>query len=255
VEYRNLIVTTEGPVRTITLNRPPMNALDEGLVAELQHAIDAATDVAAVILTGAGKAFVAGADILAMAGMDVDGARRFAEAGHCLADAIAALPAPVIAAVNGYALGGGTELALACDVIYASRAAVFGQPEVALGLIPGFGGTQRLPRRIGIGRAREWIFAGERWSAEDAFRVGLVDRLCDPAELGTKAQALAQAIAARGRLAVAAAKRAIQQGADLPLGPACALERELFAGLFATEDQKEGMAAFREKRPPRFPGR
>jgi len=259
MDYRNLQVEV-GAVSTCTINRPQvLNALDDGTLRELLDFVGRLGDrheARALILTGAGeKAFIAGADIAYMAKLDPRGARAFAELGHSVCDAFAALPVPVIAAVNGFALGGGTEIALACDLIYASKKAKFGQPEVKLGVIPGFGGTQRLARRVGLGRAKEIIFAGEMVTADEALRIGLVNAVTEPAELLPRARALAEAIAKRGPVAVADAKRAIDRGYDLPLALANELERHFFAGLFATKDQREGMAAFVEKRDPKFEGR
>jgi enoyl-CoA hydratase len=254
---QNVRVEAAGPVVTVTVDRPKvLNALDDTTLRELAELFTGlAPTVRCVILTGAGeKAFVAGADIAAMAGMSVEQGRAFAERGHAVAAALEALPAPVIAAVNGFALGGGLELALACDFAIASQNARLGLPEVGLGIIPGFGGTQRLARRIGIGRARELIYTGNLVTAEEAVRIGLVNAVTAPADLLRTAMNLAETIASRGPLAVASAKKAIGQGADLPLGQALALERELFAGLFVTGDRKEGMQAFLEKRSPLFRG-
>jgi len=209
-----------------------------------------------VILTGAGdQAFVAGADIAAMSGLTVEEARGFAERGHRLGAVMEALAAPVPAAINGFALGGGLELALACDFALAATSAKLGLPEVGLGVIPGFGGTQRLARRVGIGRARELVYTGNVIAAEQALRIGLVNAVAAPPDLLPAARAVADKIAGRAPLAVAAAKRVMREGADLPLGQALALELEQFAGLFATTDQKEGMKAFLEKRSARFEGR
>jgi enoyl-CoA hydratase len=257
-----VLVDSDGDsgITTLTVNRPKaLNALDAATLRALSEALSGAalsTGLRCLILTGAGdKAFVAGADITAMARLTPRQARDFAELGHALGDALEALPVPVIAAVNGFALGGGCELALACDFIYAARTAKFGQPEVNLGVIPGFGGTQRLQRRIGIARARELIYTGEIISAEEGLRIGLVNRIFEPAELMSRARAAAAVIASKAPLAIADAKRAMKHGADIPLAEAHELERQLFAGLFATEDQREGMAAFTEKRAPIFRGR
>jgi enoyl-CoA hydratase len=209
-----------------------------------------------VILTGAGdKAFVAGADVSELASLGPDEARALSALGHRLGAVIAALPVPVIAAVRGYALGGGCELALACDFIYVTPSARFGQPEVKLGAIPGFGGTQLLARRVGMARACELLLTGEVIDAAEALRLGLVNRVVEPAGLLAAARATAAAVAARAPLAVAEAKRALVRGAELPLGEALALEREGFAGLFATADLREGMRAFLDKRPPKWQGR
>ncbi|HVR60746.1 MAG TPA: enoyl-CoA hydratase-related protein [Polyangia bacterium] len=250
----------DGAVLTLTINRPKaLNALDAATIQALAEAVGgvaATPDIRCVVLTGAGeKAFVAGADIAAMASLNSWEARSFSALGHALGDALEALPVPVIAAVNGFALGGGCELALACDFIYASRAARFGQPEVNLGLIPGFGGTQRLPRRIGVARARELVFTGELIGAEEALRIGLVNKLCEPGELLPKARAAAAVIAAKPPLAIAEAKRALRRSEELPLSAGNQLEQQLFAGLFATADRREGMQAFLEKRPAKFQGR
>jgi enoyl-CoA hydratase len=255
-----VIVDAAGPVATVTVDRPKvLNALDEITLRELCAAfagLSGSPGLRCVIVTGAGeKAFVAGADIGGMAGLGPREARAFAELGHELGDAIEALTAPVIAAVGGFALGAGCELALACDFIYASTNAKFGQPEVNLGVIPGFGGTQRLSRRVGIGRARELVYTGSIISAEEALRIGLVNAVVAPADLMPRVRAVAETIARKGPLAIADAKRAMRRGADLPLAEAHELERHLFAGLFATADQKEGMKAFIEKRPAKFEGR
>ncbi|HET6146942.1 MAG TPA: enoyl-CoA hydratase-related protein [Polyangia bacterium] len=255
-----VIVDAGGAVATVTIDRPQArNALDEATLRELLAAFEglsASPLLRCVILTGAGdKAFVAGADIKQMAGLGPREARAFAELGHDLGDAIEALRTPVIAAVGGYALGGGCELALACDFIYASSTAHFGQPEVNLGVMPGFGGTQRLARRVGIGRARELIYTGAIITAEEALRIGLCNAVVEPAHLLARVRAVADTIASKGPLAIADAKRAMRRGADMPLAEAHELERHLFAGLFATADQKEGMAAFLEKRAPKFQGR
>jgi enoyl-CoA hydratase len=259
MEYRNLVVQS-GPITVCSINRPEvLNALNDETLRELDAFLGELAksgETRALILTGAGeKSFIAGADIAFMSRLDARGARAFAELGHRVCDALAALPVPVIAAVNGFALGGGTEVALACDFIYASRKARFGQPEVKLGVIPGFGGTQRLARRVGIGRAKEIIFGGEILNADEALRIGLVNAVCEPGELLPRVRELAENIAKRGPVAVAEAKRAIDRGYDLPLAVANELEREIFANLFATADQREGMAAFVEKREPKFTGR
>jgi enoyl-CoA hydratase len=253
-----VVVERDGAVATVTIDRPEArNALDAETLDALGSAfaaLDADRSLRAVVLTGAGdRAFVAGADIKAMLGLDEGGARAFAQRGQSVADRIEALAVPVIAAVNGFALGGGCELALACDFIYAARTAKLGLPEVSLGVVPGFGGTQRLPRRIGRARAAELIYTGRVIDAEEALRIGMVNAIVDAAELLPRARAVAAEIAARGPLAVAAAKRALREGADRAL-PA-ALERAAFAALFSTEDQKEGMRAFVEKRPPAWSAR
>jgi enoyl-CoA hydratase len=249
-----------GSVVVLTLNRPDrLNALDAELVGELARAfdeLDRDTGVRAAVLTGAGdKAFAAGADIEAMSTMTVAQAKAFAELGHAVGAKIETAHFPVVAAVNGFALGGGCELALACDFIYASDKAKLGQPEVNLAVIPGFGGTQRLARRVGIGRARELCYTGDMVGADEALRIGLVNAVVPHAELGAKARAVAEKIAQKGPLAVAQCKRAMLRGADVPMPVAAELEAQAFATLFGSDDQREGMKAFLEKRKPTFAGR
>jgi enoyl-CoA hydratase len=247
-------------IATITLNRPEkLNAINAELLADLSaavHELDADPGVRVAILTGAGeKAFAAGADIAAMSEMPPAEARRFAEAGHAVGAAIEEAHFPVIAAVNGFALGGGCELALACDFIYASDKAKFGQPEVNLAVVPGFGGTQRLARRVGIGRARELCYTGDVVAADEALRIGLVNAVVPHAELLARVQEVAKKIAAKGPLAIAQAKRVVLRGADIPLATAHELEAQAFAGLFGSHDQREGMKAFLEKRTAAFTGK
>lgn len=239
----------------ITIDRPESrNALNQEVLLELKAAVAAAAsdDSAAVVITGGGeKAFVAGADIGAMARMEPPAARAFAALGQGAFAAIEACPKPVIAAINGHALGGGCELALACDIRLAADTARLGQPEVKLGVIPGFGGTQRLPRLIGRGRAKELIFTGRVVTAQEALAIGLVDRVVPAAELLAAALSLADEIAQNGPRAVSAAKGAIDRGLAMSLAEGQALEAEAFAGLFGAE-QREGMEAFLAKRPAKF---
>lgn len=254
-----LAIESVGPVATITVNRPDkLNALDRRVLTELRQAfleLSASGGTRAAILTGAGKAFVAGADIASMAEMSVSESRKFSELGHAVGSTIESAPYPVIAAVNGFALGGGCELALCCDFIYASTKAKFGQPEVKLGLMPGFGGTTRLPRRIGIARARELTYTGEMIGADEAYRIGLVNRVCEPNALLAEARKTAETMAAQGPLGVAASKRSILRGSDIELPTANSYETEAFAGLFGSSDQGEGTKAFLEKREAKFSGR
>lgn len=254
------LVARDGGVATVTVNRPEArNALDGQTLDALYDAfagLERDDTVRCAILTGAGdQAFVAGADIKAMAGLDPVGARSFSEHGRRLGDLIEGLSVPVIAAVNGWALGAGCELALACDFIYAARGAKLGLPEVGLGVIPGMGGTQRLARRVGVARARELIYTAALIDADEALRLGLVNAVAEPAALQVRARAVADAIAARAPLAVAAAKRAIRQGGELTIEHGIDREQQLFAALFATADQEEGMRAFIEKRAPVWTGR
>ncbi len=260
MELQNILWRVEDGVGVVTMNRPKaLNALNLATLTELARVVDAAAadpSVRALVVTGAGdKAFVAGADIAEMSTLAAVEAHRFGEAGHRAFARLEALPIPTIAAVNGFALGGGCELAMACDVIYASDKARFGQPEVNLGLIPGFGGTQRLARRVGIQRAKEIIFTGEMLDAAKAKAIGLALEVV-PAD-GLLAYAIGQAkkMTSRAPFAVAQAKRAIEAGAGADLATGCALELEAFAALFATDDAREGMRAFLEKRAAKFQGK
>ena len=256
--YETITVAHEEGIAVLTLNRPDkLNALNELLLVEFRGAILALSQnrtVRALIVTGAGKAFAAGADIAAMSDMPTTIAKAFADAGHAVGDALESAPFPSIAAVNGFALGGGCELAMACDFIYASDKAKFGQPEVNLGVIPGFGGTQRLARRVGLGKARELCYTGDVIGAEEALRIGLVNAVYPLEELLPAAREVAKKIATKGPLAIAQCKRVIGRGADLPLERASELEAQAFALLFGTSDQREGMKAFIEKRPAKFTG-
>ncbi len=247
-----------GAVALLTLDRPKLNALDAALLGALGDAVAAVgrdASARALVVTGEGRAFAAGADIEAMSKMNAVEAEGFSRLGHETFGALERLTIPTIAAVNGFALGGGCELACACDWIYASTKAVFGQPEVKLGLIPGFGGTTRVTRRVGLAWAKEIILGGQNLSADDALRIGLVNRLFEPDELVDKALEMGEAIAGNGPLAVATSKRVLQQGQDADSRVVHALEQAAFGGLFATEDRDEGIAAFLEKRDPKFEGR
>lgn len=255
-DFETLLIEDQGPARVITINRPDkLNALDPQVVAELSRAFEAvggADSVRGVVLTGAGKAFIAGADISAMADMNEDQAMAFASQGHAVGEMMANLRVPVIAAVNGFALGGGCEMALACDFIYASEKAKFGQPEVKLAVIPGFGGTQRLLRRVGMARALELCVTGDMIRADEALRIGLANKVFAPDELMPAAIKTVETIATMGPLAVAKAKQVIHRGEQLPLDAANQLEVEAFASLFNSADQTEGMKAFIEKREAKF---
>jgi len=248
-----------GAVALLTLDRPQaLNALDAATLAALEARVGEVArdpDARALVLTGEGRAFAAGADIAAMRPFSAAEAGDFSRLGHRAFAALEALAVPTIAAVNGYALGGGCELACACDWIYASAKARFGQPEVNLGILPGFGGTSRLLRRVGVAWAKEIVLTGEMIDAELALRIGLVNRVFAPEELLEKAIAAGEAIAAKGPLAVAAAKRVLQHSQDADARVAHALEQEAFAAVFATEDHAEGMTAFLDKRAPVFEGR
>src|SRR5437762_10215441 len=255
--YESIVVEREGPIATITVNRPKsLNALNSHTLRELTQAVRECADQRAIILTGAGeKAFVAGADISEMAPMTPWSAREFGELGHVLTAMLEDIPCATIAAVNGYALGGGLELAVACDMIYASENAKVGFPEVTLGITPGFGGTQRLVRLVGKLRAKEIIFTGDMVDAKQALEIGLVNAVLPRAELMAHCRKVAEKIATRGPLAVARAKRLVERGYDIPLRAANRQEAETFALLFDTQDRAEGMRAFLEKRAAKFVGK
>lgn len=258
--FETILYEKRAATAYVTLNRPEvMNALSQQTIRELHAAFEDARDDAAirgVILTGAGdRAFIAGADIGELAKATPLDAERQTRAGQDLLNLVEHLGKPVIAAVNGLALGGGCETALACTLRIASRHAAFGQPEIRLGLIPGFGGTQRLARLIGKGRAMQLILTGETISADEAFRIGLVNAVVEPADLIASAQTLLEKINANGAVAVGFAMEAINLGLDGPMQQGLALEGKLFALCAATEDRKEGVAAFLEKRKPIFEGR
>jgi enoyl-CoA hydratase len=257
-----LLVAEEGPIATLTLNRPDkLNALNRALLAEVGRVVSelSARPVAsrprAVILTGAGdKAFAAGADIAELSRLSAEAARSLSEHGQRVGRTLEEAPFPIVAAVNGFALGGGCELALACDFIHASDKARFGQPEVSLGLVPGFGGTQRLLRRVGIGRARELVTTGRTVDAAEAKSIGLANEVHPHAELLERVNGVARMIAERAPLAVAAAKRLFLRGESIDLNAGCELETEAFGALFASHDAKEGTNAFVAKKKPVFDG-
>lgn len=258
--YEHLLFEQDGAVGVLTINRPKsLNALNPATLHEIAACLATIRQeetIRCVIITGAGdRAFVAGADIAAMATMNALEGKQFSALGLQVLRQLEELPIPVIAAVNGFALGGGTELALACDLIIAAETAKFGQPEINLGVIPGFGGTQRLARRIGLPRARELIYSGEMIDAETALRYGLVNKVVPSQELMTAAKALAHKLAAKPPIAIRQAKMAINAGIDMDLHNACRFENEAFALTFATEDKAEGMKAFLEKREAKFTGR
>lgn len=257
--YQYLLIEHRGAVQIITIHRPEaLNALNGELLSELDAAFTEAAceaDTRVIVLTGEGKSFVAGADIAEMAVMDAAAGKAFGEMGSEVFRRIELLNKPVIAAVNGFALGGGCELAMACDIRIASSKAKFGQPEVGLGITPGFSGTQRLSRLVGLGKAKEMIFTGDPVTAADALACGLVNAVCDPEALLDTAVAMAEKIASKAPVAVSYAKEAIQKGYDVDMDSGIALEANLFGLCFATEDQKEGMRAFLDKRPAAFNGR
>src|SRR5215212_11811008 len=240
-------------------NRPyKLNALNDALMDELRTAIAEAvrrTDVGAVLLTGAGRAFVAGADIAELADQSAVEGKARAERGQRVFRRFEQSPKPTLAAVNGFALGGGCELAMCCHLRFAADGAKFGQPEVKLGIVPGYGATQRLPRLVGKGRALHLLLTGEMIDAAEAFRIGLVNRVVPAGELLDAAREMLAAILTQGPLAVAHCIEAVDRGYDLPLDDAIALEASYFGLLSASTDKVEGMRAFLEKRAPRFDGR
>lgn len=241
-------------IATVTISRPEaLNALNRQMLMELRLAMQSIADddtIRAVIITGEGRAFVAGADIAEMKDFTPEEALAYANVGHETFLLIERLPQPVIAAVNGFALGGGCELALACDIRIGSEKAKFGQPEVGLGITPGFGGTQRLVRTVGLGVAMQMICTGHTIDAQEALRIGLISTVYAPETLLPQAVAMAQQIAGNAPLAVRAAKQAIHRGLMLRLADGLACEAELFAGCFRTEDQKNAMRAFVDKKKP-----
>jgi len=255
--YENILVERDPAISTITVNRPKaLNALNSHTLRELTQAVRECADSRVIILTGAGeRAFVAGADIAEMSKMTVVQAKEMARLGQRSTSALEDLPIPVIAAVNGFALGGGMELVMACDLAIASEKARFGQPEINLGIIPGFGGTQRLARRVGAPRARQMIYGGDMIDAETARQWGLVNRVVKPEDLLAEARKLAATLATKPPVALAQAKLVIQHGLDVDLENGLRLEAEAFAVTFSTEDRTEGMAAFLNKRPAKFAGR
>lgn len=257
--YKNIIVEKKEDLGYIWMNRPAvLNALDNDTIRELIHAVDDLekdTNINVVIFSGKEKAFIAGADIKQMKPMNPLEAKAFAEHGHALVTKIENSRLPFIAAVNGYALGGGCELMMACDIILASASAKIGQPEINLGIHPGFGGTQRLPRLVGRTKAKELLLTGDSLSAEDALRIGLVNRVVPAEHLLEEAEKLARTIAAKSSVQTRFIKFLVNKGTEMDLPSACALEVSFFSTSFSTEDQKEGMTAFLEKRKPAFKGK
>lgn len=258
MSYETIKYEKNNSAAVITISRPKaLNALNTQVLEELFEALTAAeadADVAGVIITGEGKAFVAGADISEMKDQDAAGGLATAKRGHRVMSLIEGLSKPVIAAVNGFALGGGSELALACDFRIASTKAKLGQPEVNLGILPGFGGTQRLARQVGKGNALYLILTAEMIGAEKALQMGLVQEVVEPDALMDRALELMELIAAKGPLGVRLSKRLIHTGYEMDQTSALAMEEEMFGFSFSSEEQTEGMTAFLEKRKPNFKG-
>ncbi len=254
--YKTILFAAEGGVGTLTFNRPEkLNALNAEMLSEVAAALDQVgknPEIRVLILTGQGRAFIAGADIKVFTQLDPLAARQLAFTGQEVVSKLEQLPIPVIAGVNGFALGGGCEVAMACDLIYASEEARFGQPEINLGIMPGFGGTQRLARLVGKGLAKELCLTGRIIDAAEARAMGLVARVFPAASLMEECTKVARSLAAKGRVALRGVKQTIDRGFDLDLHNACALEAEAFALCFASPDAKEGAVAFLEKRQPKF---
>lgn len=254
--YKNLIYEGKCGIAYITINRPnALNALNQELLGELYSAFGEAADddqTKAVIITGSGKAFVAGADIAEMNNLSAIEGKALVTRGHALMNFIESIDKPVIAAINGFALGGGCELAMACDIRIASEKAKFGQPEANLGIIPGFGGTQRLPRLVGAGMAKYLIMTAEIISADEACRIGLVEKAVPAEQLLEAAEVVARTIMEKAPIAIATTKTIINTGLNLDILTASKLEIEAFTAPFGSDDKREGMTAFIEKRPAKF---
>ena len=257
--YKTIRYEKKDNIAIVTIDRPEaLNALNSTVIAELEQVVTELENdgtVRAMILTGAGRSFVAGADIGEQYTLDLDGGRRWGQRGSALFRRMERLEFPTIAAVNGFALGGGCELAMSCDIILASEKAKFGQPEVGLGITPGFSGTQRLPRRVGVAKAKELIFSGRMVKVDEAERIGLVNAVYAPEALLDGAMEMARSFAKNAPIAVKYAKACIDRGMQTDIDSGIACENELFAMCFATADQKEGMGAFLEKRTAEFQNR
>lgn len=256
MSWQHLLLHKKNKVGILSINSPDtLNALSSEILDELNEAIDEAIkdeEIYVLIITGEGRSFVAGADISEMRDLDAAGARKFSEKGNQLFRKIELMDKPVIAAVNGFALGGGCELAMSCDIRIASEKSKFGQPEVGLGICPGFGGTQRLSRLVGVARAKELIFTCKVINGTEAERIGLVNKVVPPEELMNVALEMGNTIASKGQIAVRYAKASINKGIDTDIETGMVIEKDLFGLCFATEDQKEGISAFLEKRQPNF---
>lgn len=256
MSYKYINITKDGPVATLTIDRPDaLNALNKDLIAEMQDWLKKVwfdDSFSVIIVTGEGKAFVSGADIAELATMGVQDGMKKSAIGQYLMKSFENIPKVVIAAVNGFCFGGGMELALACDIRTASEKARMGLPEVKLGIIPGYGGTQRLARLIGAGRAKQMVFTGEFYKAEQCYEYGVVQEVYPAEELMDKTMEMAKTIASRGPLAVKAAKECINRGLDMPLSNGSDFEKLSFGAIAASEDMKEGLNAFLEKREAVF---
>lgn len=256
MSYENVVFEKHGHIATLAFNRPEvLNALNSDVIKEVNRVLDEVNeneDIYVLVITGNGKAFVAGADIAEMSTMTPVEARRFAELGLSTFRKLELMEKPAIAAINGFALGGGCELSMSCDIRIASEKAKFGQPEVGLGIIPGFGGTQRLARLVGAAKAKELIFTGNLVNAAEAEKIGLVNKVVLHEELMIEALTIAEKIAGNAQKAVAYSKSSINRGAETDIETGMAIEKDLFGLCFSTEDQSEGMAAFLGKRKAEF---
>ncbi|MBC8313169.1 MAG: enoyl-CoA hydratase/isomerase family protein [Candidatus Cloacimonetes bacterium] len=256
MEFKNLIVKKDGKIGIITIHRPEvLNAVNIETILEIEkamHDFDDDKNVYVIIITGEGKSFVSGSDISRLAKMDSLQARKYSQIGQRVFDFIENVEMPVIAAINGFALGSGCELAMACDIRIASEKAKLGQPEVKLGLIPGHAGTQRLARLVGTGKAKELIFTGDVIDANEAFRIGLVNKIVESESIFEEVKNMAKKIIAVGPNAVRIAKTVINRGIDANSKTANSYEMEAFSILFSTDEAKEGLKAFLEKRKPNF---
>lgn len=257
--YKNLIIKKKEGIATIKINRPKvLNALNQETITEITNAVielEKDSKIKVAILTGEGKAFIAGADISAMANMTPLEAKEFAELGHNMLNTIENSRLPFIAAVNGYALGGGCETLMACDIVIAGKSAKLGQPEINLGVHPGFGGTQRLPRLVGRMKAKELLLTGRNIDAEEAHNIGLVNMVVDDDKLMETAEKIAGKIASKSSIQTSFIKALVNKGVDIDLSTANSLEISYFSSSFSTHDQKEGMKAFLDKRKPTFKGK
>jgi enoyl-CoA hydratase len=260
VDFKNVLLEKEGRIATLTINRPKaLNALNVETLLDIKAAVEIVrddNDIDVLIVTGAGdKAFVAGADITYMLDINAMQGREFGRIGQGVFSLIECISKPVIAAINGFTLGGGCELAMACDFRICSEKSLFGQPEVGLGVTPGFGGTQRLPRLVGTGMAKQLLYTGDTINAQEALRIGLVNAVVPSENLMEYVQKIAKKIASRGAIAVQFCKDAVNEGMQTDIDRAMTIEADIFGLCFATEDQKEGMKAFVEKRKAEFKGK
>lgn len=260
MEFANVLLEKADRIATLTINRPKaLNALNKDTLLEIKAAVENVRDddsIDVLIITGAGdKAFVAGADITYMLDINAMQAREFGQIGQAAFSLIETMSKPVIAAINGFTLGGGCELAMACDFRFCTEKSQFGQPEVRLGVTPGFGGTQRLPRLVGLGMAKEILYTGDNIDAQEALRIGLVNKIVPEAELMDYVKKIAKNISARGAIAVRLCKDAVNEGMQTDIDRAMSIEADIFGLCFATADQKEGMRAFVEKRRAQFTGK